>query len=577
MNRFHNKYHRHNHHTNATAGEPDSSHDPIASPSDPFQGDFYVNGTLSAKQGIFDNMSYTGAAATFDQLLITPKAATTNHYFKINSTVSTYPLAEVYLNSNPIFVIKQNKVGIGTSTPANELDVQGSGNISQSLSITNNLTAGGTSQLGYLQLSFVTNANSTITANKGSSAINIKAGAADNLKLFANNSNNFTGKLGIRTDSPVETLTINGSQGFRRNGIVLMDNSYYNTLRIITNRQVDSDQHLFTFTGDGRYIAGTIHYESKYPDNSTNYNPHKLNLFTTKSDGKMLSITNFTPNNTDTGPVVDFNRANGDLTNLKSITTGQTIGSIRAHGYESNEKNCNRVNASISFKSSNDYTTNAQGAFIEFSTVCSADIAKNIYPRIVVGDNGRVGIGTGSPTSRLHIKDGDLITGTGTGVTQDVLTIESGNELNGILIKSNTLNSRIYNKNSSSTLAIDVGTTTEAVKITGGSVTIKNSLTVATTNYTSDIKYKKHIQPIYDGLDKIDAINGIYFTWNEEVQDIHTGNDIGVVAQDVERVLPEAVTEDENGIKLVQYHKIIPLLVECIKELKREIKDLQGK
>lgn len=54
--RLHNKWHRHNHHTNATPDEnfPDSAHDPIASPESPFQGTFALNGELSAAQkGIF--------------------------------------------------------------------------------------------------------------------------------------------------------------------------------------------------------------------------------------------------------------------------------------------------------------------------------------------------------------------------------------------------------------------------------------------------------------------------------------------------------------------------------------------
>ena len=54
-NRFHNKWHRHNHHTVPTTGEPDSSHDPIASPSDPFQGSFVVNGPVSS-----NNIVYAG-------------------------------------------------------------------------------------------------------------------------------------------------------------------------------------------------------------------------------------------------------------------------------------------------------------------------------------------------------------------------------------------------------------------------------------------------------------------------------------------------------------------------------------
>lgn len=51
--RFHNKFHRHNHHTKPSSDPrfPDSGHDPIASPDSPFQGDFVLNGTLSASSG----------------------------------------------------------------------------------------------------------------------------------------------------------------------------------------------------------------------------------------------------------------------------------------------------------------------------------------------------------------------------------------------------------------------------------------------------------------------------------------------------------------------------------------------
>ena len=53
-NRFHSKYHRHNHHTRATRDPryPDAAHDPIASPDFPFMGDFVLNGTLSATSGL---------------------------------------------------------------------------------------------------------------------------------------------------------------------------------------------------------------------------------------------------------------------------------------------------------------------------------------------------------------------------------------------------------------------------------------------------------------------------------------------------------------------------------------------
>ena len=61
--RFHNKYHRANHHTNPSLGIPDSASDPIASPQYPFQGNFVVNGALSASN--FYTNSLSGKTVTF--------------------------------------------------------------------------------------------------------------------------------------------------------------------------------------------------------------------------------------------------------------------------------------------------------------------------------------------------------------------------------------------------------------------------------------------------------------------------------------------------------------------------------
>ena len=68
-NRFHSKWHRHDHHTYKTAGESDSSHDPIASPYDPFLGDFVLNGALSAAPALsaYAGYFYTDSTANFYQ------------------------------------------------------------------------------------------------------------------------------------------------------------------------------------------------------------------------------------------------------------------------------------------------------------------------------------------------------------------------------------------------------------------------------------------------------------------------------------------------------------------------------
>ena len=99
---------------------------------------------------------------------------------------------------------------------------------------------------------------------------------------------------------------------------------------------------------------------------------------------------------------------------------------------------------------------------------------------------------------------------------------------------------------------------------------------------TSDKRLKDNITPIENALDKVSQIQGIEFDWkslsDEEKRSIHgnEGHDIGVIAQEVEKILPEVVTTRDNGYKAVKYEKIIPLLIEAIKELQAEVQELKN-
>ena len=93
---------------------------------------------------------------------------------------------------------------------------------------------------------------------------------------------------------------------------------------------------------------------------------------------------------------------------------------------------------------------------------------------------------------------------------------------------------------------------------------------------TSDKRWKTSIKNIDFPLEKVSQINGVEFDWIED-EPVHgnKGHDIGVIAQEIELVLPEAVQTRESGMKAVQYDKIIPLLIEAIKELQKQIKELK--
>ena len=92
----------------------------------------------------------------------------------------------------------------------------------------------------------------------------------------------------------------------------------------------------------------------------------------------------------------------------------------------------------------------------------------------------------------------------------------------------------------------------------------------------SDRNLKTNVTPISDALYKIAEIGGYEFDWipNQEVHG-YEGHDVGVIAQEIEKVLPEVVTTRENGYKAVKYEKIVPLLIQAIKEQSEKIKALE--
>lgn len=96
--------------------------------------------------------------------------------------------------------------------------------------------------------------------------------------------------------------------------------------------------------------------------------------------------------------------------------------------------------------------------------------------------------------------------------------------------------------------------------------------------YSSDERLKNNIEPIKNSLDIVGELTGYEFDWDEEAQDVYTGHDIGVIAQEVERVLPDLVeTREYNGYKAVKYEKLIAVLINAINDLAKEVKELKGK
>jgi hypothetical protein len=208
-----------------------------------------------------------------------------------------------------------------------------------------------------------------------------------------------------------------------------------------------------------------------------------------------------------------------------------------------------------------------------------------------------LGVGTSSPAEKLHIngsirgdQSGALRINTGSGYI-DIgpkntswahfytdrsrywfstgLTIETGNigsyDEDLSLQTSGTTRITILNSNGN----VGIGTTTPAAKLH-----VAGNIKTNTINETSDARFKKNIQSIDTPLSKVLSLRGVYFYWdldNPDVQEIDSSKQIGMIAQEVEKILPELVNTDANGYKSVEYSRVVAVLIEAMKEQQKTI------
>ena len=180
------------------------------------------------------------------------------------------------------------------------------------------------------------------------------------------------------------------------------------------------------------------------------------------------------------------------------------------------------------------------------------------------GKTSNSNIWTQQQTFRGHIKldDYDYIRmGTGT----DVEIYFSGTNLYTDINNGGNIYYRDGNSNNATRFTFDIDT---------GNFTTSGNVTAY-----SDIRLKEHLRHIANWRTILDNIVPVYFDWNSKALDIgiKKKSDIGIIAQEVEEVLPEAVTEDREGYKQVDYTKLVPVLIEAIKELTEKVNLLEAR
>jgi hypothetical protein len=122
-------------------------------------------------------------------------------------------------------------------------------------------------------------------------------------------------------------------------------------------------------------------------------------------------------------------------------------------------------------------------------------------------------------------------------------------------------------------LTVSGATATGALTVTGA-VTATGDITAY---FTSDKRHKNNIQTIPNALEKVSKLNGVTWEWNDDVNEVTKSTPkTGLIAQEVQEVLPEVVKTRDDGFLALDYSKMMGLLVEAIKEQQIQIEELKA-
>jgi hypothetical protein len=229
--------------------------------------------------------------------------------------------------------------------------------------------------------------------------------------------------------------------------------------------------------------------------------------------------------------------------------------------------------------------------------------------------DGDVGIGTTAPTAKLHLSDGAGNSGlnvklyeyAAVGTTYSSWSTVIGNNVKASESATNQMENIVSHPSYAGSAIYLNGSTgiqfhTKSGSATAGAVYSSPRMVITSNGYVgigmpnpgypldvagtirannvspSDIRFKENIVPVDSALEKVLNIQGVSFNWKrEEFRDKHfpEGRHYGVIAQEIEKVLPEVVNTSSQGDKAVAYTEIIPVLIEAIKEQQKEIDELK--
>jgi hypothetical protein len=557
-------------------------------------GDGYFSGIVTAKEFSGDGSKLTGV--TGFKIKSSETESTQPQFITFVSTSSTTDVG--ISTNNLVFIPSLGNLGIGTTNPTSKLWIGGDTLVT------------GISTIGTVKISsgIVTSTNSGIvtfygdfvgTATSTTNIPNLSGDITSNNKvttLATVNSN--VGTFG--SDTSIPSITVNGK------GLVTS---------VTTNSITVGDGQL-SLGVSGTGLSGSATFTANQQNSAT---------FTVTSNATNLNTGNTivsrdASGNFNAGTITASLTGNvtGNLTGIadtaKKLEVSRNFsvtGDVQANAVSFN----GGANVTLNAKLSNNFDANTTGIITasQFSTGASG-VGININSNTISGpanltidpagigdDTGAVRIkgdlfvdGTQTFINSTIIEFADFQIGIGTTATTNLLLdgagigigstenrktftyknsseslkssenldISSGKtyKINGVeVLSSGTLGTNITSSSLTS-----VGT---LINLSVGNINSTGIITATDFNSASDINLKENIRKIDNPIDKIVKIDGVRFDWKSDNKP-----SMGVIAQNIEEVLPELVSGEES--KTVNYNGIIGLLIECVKTQQEQIDEL---
>jgi hypothetical protein len=530
-------------------------------------GDVKINNNMTVQNTLQTNTLNVSNSATFSQLNVTsmtgtnasitslqPNVVLFQNGFDLNGRMILNKIAENdhqisaigysnnlfkfqldNANNSFVFATAQNdsasqellrirgngNIGIGTSNPIEKLDINGS------ISVNN-----------FVYSSF-------LRPNKTSN-LSIDPGTLNGWTFINSvNSNGGIGLLGkhimtsnvvgLGTTTPQYLLDVNGTGNFV-NTRCSMSNSVFNInpLLDIYDKSTLIGEHIFYNERFNRFVAMT----------------DGLNAGFGAIVPMMGNVRFYTGNFP--GETTNMEIPANSFSNLERMVIGENVGigtsnpptklTVAGTGRDISIRNSSQSNFTQSFELQDD--TGNIWSITRPSNTNILKIGNSTIDHLFFIDNGNVGVGSAfvskSTEALMHVYDNSNM--------NDVLSV--GNPLGSVRF-TNTGKLAAYNFN--------------GIKY------------FEATNNLSDKRLKTNITPLKNSLEKLTKLNGVSFKYNQDLG-LGSNTHLGCIAQDVEKYIPEVVEKDETtDYYRMHYDKLVPILIESIKELHQEIKILKEK